>query len=352
MRNRIVLPALVSMFLAMAPAAAQDVITYRDRAAKPEKITTVTGDIHEEKFTGVKIKPTVGPEREIPAGDIIDIVYVVPGAVNIDYKSAMASEGRKAATDAGRKAMEDAEKVYAIVLAKLKDEKTARVQQHLQYKLITIRAFLASGDKLKTLDVIEQLEKFRKLNAAGWQMIAATRQQAQLQIDLENYDSAAKVYEDLLKNPDLAKDVKQETELATIDLLVRAKNYAAAETRIKDALSRLPAADPQAERLNIFLIGCQAATADLKTVEPQLRAIIEKTSDPSLKALAYNTLGDCFNAKGKKDDAKWAYLWVETVYNQDRTELLKALEKLVQVFKDLNDEDHSNKCKEKWARLK
>jgi hypothetical protein len=126
-QNRFIVSVIFSLFLAAAPVAAQDVITFRDRAAKPEKITTVTGDIHEEKFTGVKIKPTVGPEREIPAGDIIDIVYVVPGAVNIDYKSAMASEDRRAATDAGRKAMEDAEKVCAIVLSKLKDEADARI---------------------------------------------------------------------------------------------------------------------------------------------------------------------------------------------------------------------------------
>jgi hypothetical protein len=171
-------------------------------------------------------------------------------------------------------------------------------------------------------------------------------------IDLEDYEPAAKVYEDLLKNPELGKDVKQELELASVDLLMRARNFAVAETRIKDALGQLPAGDPQAERLKIYQIGCQAATADLKTVEPQLKATIEQTADPGLKALAYNTLGDCYAAKGNKGDARWAYLWVEAVYNQDRTELLKALEKLVQVFKDLNDEDHSNKCKEKLARLK
>jgi len=351
MRHRLT-ALFLTMFAIAAPAGAQDTITFRDRTAKPEKVATLSGDIRDEKFTGVKIKPSVGAERDIPAGDIIEIVYAVPGAVNIDYKSAITNENRKSATEAGHKAMEEAEKLYGIVLSKLKDEKTARIQRHLQYKILTTRAFLVAGDKPKTLDLIEQFDKFRKQYPTAWQTVACSRQQAQLLIDLEDYEPAAKVYEDLLKNPELGKDVKQELELASVDLLMRAKNYAVAETRIKDALDRLPAGDPQAERLKIYQIGCQAATADLKTVEPQLLATIEKTADPGLKALAYNTLGDCYVAKGNKKDARWAYLWVDSVYNQDRTEFLKALEKLSQVFKDLNDEDHSNKYKEKLARLK
>src|SRR4030095_14453049 len=100
MRYQLTAAFLTTIAIA-APAAAQDTVTFRDRTAKPEKIATLIGDIREEKFTGVKIKPSVGAERDIPAGDIIDIVYAVPGAVNIDYKSAITYEGRKAATEAG-----------------------------------------------------------------------------------------------------------------------------------------------------------------------------------------------------------------------------------------------------------
>src|SRR5262245_30261526 len=225
------LTALLLTALAMgAPAAAQDTITFRDRTAKPEKVATLSGDIRDEKFTGVKIKPSVGAERDIPAGDIIDIVYAVPGAVNIDYKSAITNENRKAATEAGHKAMEEAEKLYGIVLSKLKDEKTARIQRHLQYKILTTRAFLVAGDKPKTLDLIGEFDKFRKQYPTAWQTVACSRQQAQLLIDLEDYEPAVKVYEDLLKNPELGKDAKQELELASVDLLMRARNFAIADT--------------------------------------------------------------------------------------------------------------------------
>ncbi len=96
-----------------------------------------------------------------------------------------------------------------------------------------------------------------------------------------------------------------------------------------------------------------AGTADIQQVEPQLKAAIEKAADPGLKALAYNTLGDVYIAKGQKQDAKWAYLWVDAVYaTADRNEHLKALERLAQVFKDLGDEDHANKYREKLARLR
>src|SRR5262249_58218664 len=130
-------------------------------------------------------------------------------------------------------------------------------------------AFLVAGDKPKTLDLIEQFDKFRKQYPTAWQTVACSRQQAQLLIDLEDYEPAVKVYEDLLKNPELGKDAKQELELASVDLLMRARNFAIADTRIKDALGRLPAGDPRAQRLKIHQIGSWAATADLQTVEPQ-----------------------------------------------------------------------------------
>ena len=205
---------------------------------------------------------------------------------------------------------------------------------------------------MKQLEAADLLGKFRKQYPNSWQYTAAARQQAQMLIDLDNFDAAATVFDELAKNPDLPKSAKQDTELLAIDVLMRAKNFTAAGQRIAAALAATKGTDPQAERLKLYQIGCSAGAADLQVVEPQLKEAIEKAADPGLKALAYNTLGDVYNAKGQKQDAKWAYLWVDAVYFADRTEHLKAMERLAQLFKDLGDEDHANKYREKLARLR
>lgn len=336
--------------LAVGSAVGQDTLQYRDRSAKPERVVTISGQLVDESVGGIKFKP-VGPERTIPVNDIVDLSLQVPGAAKLIYSSAVANEAKKSGPDSV-KALQEAEKDYRSVLAQLRDEKTVRLQRQIEFKLLFIRAALAGEDKVKLLQAAEQFEVFRKKHPKAWQYLASARQQAQMLVDLEQYDPAMKVYDELARNPDLPKLVIQETNFLAIETLMRAKNFATAEVRLNSALATLPADDPMAERMKIYQIGCQAATADLAKVEPQLKAYIDKTADVGLKALAYNTLGDVYSAKGRKDDAKWAHLWVDAVYSADRGEHLKALERLAQVFKDLGDEEHSAKYREKLARLK
>jgi len=281
----------------------------------------------------------------------VDVYYGMPGAVKIRYTSAYQSEQKRAATDAGQKAMVDVAKEYEWVLSQLKDDKTAAAQRHLKYRIAALRVFLAK-DKVQLLEAADLLDKFRKDNPNAWQSVPATRQLAQIRIDAGQFADAVKAYDELAKTPSAPKELKQEFELAAIDALMQAKEYAAAEKRIDGALQALPPADPQAGRLRILQIGCQASKADLQKVEPMLKDAIEKSADPGLKALAYNTLGDCYFAKGQKKDAMWMYLWVDVVFNQDKSEHLKALERLSVVFKDLNDDERAMKYKDKLARLR
>lgn len=351
--NKHFLVAVVSCSIPFAPAWAQDTVRVRDRSTRPERIGAVAGTITSESISGIKIKPTVGAERELPAADVVDVIYQVPGAVNLDYKRAVASEEKRANSEAGRKALQEAEADYRKVLNNLKrDEKTLKVQRHLEFKIAQIRGILAGENKEQLLEVAALLEKFRKDYPDSWQTLAVARQLAQLRIDADKFADAVNVYDDLAKSATLPKDVKQEFELAAIDVLMRARDYGAAQKRIDDALRTSPPADPQAGRLKILQIGCQASKADLAIVEPKLKDAIEKSPDPLVRALAYNTLGDCYNAKGQKKDAMWAYLWVDVVYNQDKGEHLKAIERLAGVFKDLNDDERALKYKEKLARLR
>jgi len=329
---------------------ADDTIQFRDRSAKPEKLATVAGSISAETVNSVKIKPSVGAEREIPAGDIVEITYEVPGAVKITLSGAMKLEQQRGAGEAGRKALQDAAKDYQAVLKGL-NEKYANAARHMQYKILSIQATLAT-DKVQQLQIADDFDKFRKAHSNAWQLLSAVRQQALLLMNCDKFDEAAKVFDETSKNPALSKETRQEVELAAIDALMRAQKYADVQKRIESAIATLAPNDPQAVKMKIYQIGCQAKNADMTKVEPQLKDIIEKSADPNLRALAYNTLGDCYYANGLKKDAEWAYLWVDVVYNQDRSEHLKSLERLVKVFKDLNDEELARKYEDKLARLR
>jgi hypothetical protein len=331
-------------------ASADDTVLFRDRTAKPEKIGTLVGKITTETINGVKLKPTVGAERDIAAADIVDIVYEVPGAVKLTLGGAIKLEQQRGSGDAGRKALQDAVNDYQAVLKGL-NEKFANAARHIQFKILNIQAILTT-DKLQQLQLADEFDKFRKANANAWQLLPAVRQQAQLLIACDKFDDAARIYDETAKNPNLSKERLQEVELLAVDALMRAEKYTEAEKRIDTAGRTLPPDHPQAVRLKIYQVGCQAKKADMAKVEPMLRDIVEKNADPNLRALAYNTLGDCFFATGQKKDAQWAYLMVDVVYFQDRGEHLKALERLVKVFKDLNDEEYAKKYEEKLARIR
>ena len=132
------LPALLVVLALANLAAADDLVSVRDRTGKSDKPTSVIGTITAETVAGVKLKPGVGPEKDIPAGDILDVVYEVRPAARLRYNSAMQNEAKKTGPDSA-KVLAEAEKDYAGVAAQLNDEKSAKILRHIQYKLALIK---------------------------------------------------------------------------------------------------------------------------------------------------------------------------------------------------------------------
>ncbi len=77
-----------------------------------------------------------------------------------------------------------------------------------------------------------------------------------------------------------------------------------------------------------------------------MRQVIKDTSDKTLKAQAYNTLGvSYFNGEYLKE-ARWDFLWVDVVYNQDRAEHAKALYYLWKIFDKLDEKERAQECRD------
>jgi hypothetical protein len=103
-------------------------------------------------------------------------------------------------------------------------------------------------------------------------------------------------------------------------------------------------------RVDMYQLGLEGAKGDLSASVKKVEDAIGKATDLSLKALGYNVLGDLYLAQKKPREAMWSYLWVDVVYNQDRGEHLKAMTRLIKIFKEANDTEKAQLYTEKLAR--
>jgi tetratricopeptide (TPR) repeat protein len=338
--------------LGRAPAArAQDEITYYDRAAKKE--SRAAGAIQSENAGKIVLKPTTGAgTREIPAADVVDVVYEVTPRTKLDYTAARGDE-RKIETvreEERKRAIEDAIKSYQKLLRDLTGEKAKPVARHLQFKIARLQARAAEDDEAQADAAIDALQKFRKEHPDSWQLLACTRLLARLLTERKDYEGARKVYADLAATPSLARDTKQECDLFVARYLIRGKKIAEAEKLLQDILKAVPSDDPQATRARISLAECLGNSGKLEEAVKQLEDLIAKTTDNDLKAAAYNTLGDCYRENNRPKDALWPYLFVDVVYHQDKREHARAVEQLAKLFAELGDKERAEQYRERLKK--
>jgi tetratricopeptide (TPR) repeat protein len=337
--------------LTLAPAARAESVQYRDRTSRDGKPKTVVGTITADTVTGLTLRTATGGEVKIPAGDVLDITFDL-GGKNLPYQQAQQAERRSAAEGIAQ---------YTALLPQL-DARTPAAR-HLQYRVAMLRAQLAEESagrgeeeyKARLTEAITALKKFKADHPNCWQLTPAVRELANLHLDAGDTKAALATVEELAGNTDLGPELREEAELQVVDLLLRAKDYKAADLRVGRLMSRLPAGAPAKARLEVIQTGCQALLDPnkLPEVAAKLQAVIEdKGREPYLKALAYNVLGDCYQAAGQKREALWSYLWVDVIYNQDKQEHVKALDRLVRLFAELKDEGRSKYYEDRLRRTR
>lgn len=342
---------LVGLPLGSGLGVFADDIDFLDRAKRvPAK---ASGQISEESPSRIIYKAVAGT-REVAAGDVLDVYYEVRPALRPDYRSASNKEkaaDKGASREERKKALNDAIKEYRDLLPKIADVKFAA--RHVQFKTARLLARIAEEDSSEAGPAIDTLLKFKAEHPDSWQITLCCKLLAQLQLDKGDFEGARKTYEDLTKVPGVTREVRQESELLIAQALTRAKKYPEAEKRLQDALKLLPPDDPQAVRVLVYLAECRANSGKLDDAVQQLKVLIDKTNDNALKALAYNTLGDCYRATDKLEDALFSYLWVDVIYNQDKQEHAKAMTQLAKLFETYKkDEARAKQYREKLLKTK
>jgi len=337
----------------IGPAGAQDEVRHSDRALKRENLVTA-GTILTESPAGVVVKPQAGTvNRDIPAAEIADIIYEVPGALRLDYRRAQAEE-RKLATlasaDDRRRALRELIKAYRDLVPALGGERYRFARRHLQFKVAFLLARLAEEEPPAAGAALEALAAFQREHGDGWQISMAAKLLARLQTGKGDLEGALKTYRELAALPGLPGETRQESELLAARALLQGKKYAEAEEKLQVLLKGYAADTPPALRAQVYLAVCTAGKGQLAEAVRRLEGILAATADPIVKATAANALGDCYRLHGRAKDALWAYLWVDVIYHQDRQELTYALGQLAQLFAELGDTNRSRSYQERLQK--
>jgi TolA-binding protein len=324
----------------------QDKIERRDR--KTEKIVTVNGKIVEESMAGIKVRAPGGKEEMIPGADVLRIFYDDLGALKLAYNTIFLNEEKE-------KDLAKILKDYIDFKAKAANvvDLKPTIKRYIDFRIAQVQAAAADADRSKE-EARVVLNTFVSTHPGTWEYAQAVQMLARMLVEVGDYEGAAKILDGLVRNPGVPPDVKQESEAMLVDAMFQSNKGEQAKAKINAGLKDPSVPEQQKARYRIYQIGIAAQASDAKLDDEikKLDEAIAKTNDNTLKALAYNVMGDCYTQKSRKRDAMWSYLWVDVVYSQDKNERLKAMTKLVKIFQDENDTEKADMYKEKIKRLK
>jgi hypothetical protein len=315
-------------------------VHYFDR--KTQKNLDATGTVTRESPASITFKPSGGAEVVIPAADIADIEYHVKENdkfARLDWNTANNAlrRARTAAKPAERrKDLEKALEGFRLLAPLVTDEK--RLARHAQFSIAEALALQAETDAKQADAAIEAVKKFKADYADGWQLVKATKLLVRLLEQKGDEAGVQAAYAELADNEAAPKEVRQEFGLLTVRYLIRTNKHADAATKARAIQQGMAATDPLAMKLKVYLAACDIAARKYDGVEKELNAVLESGADSDVKALARNTFGDYYRAKGEGDKAFWEYLWVDVHYNQDREELSRALYNLSKLFAEVRQD--------------
>jgi len=331
------------------PAATSDRVYYRDK--KDGQIKEVDAELKAAPG-GYQI---VAEKKIVATVSANDLVRVIPADIpGYDLKTI-----REPANLEGKKEWEKARLIHT-EMAKKSTAAPEKVRKYLEFRIAITSARAAdevpdeSAAQAKADEAVKLLDNFLTGNKTGWEVWAAGTACARLQASGSDakFADAARTWGKVAKAADLAPDLKLEATLQEIDTKIRARQLADAKGLIDEAIKTAPAGAPK-DRLAIFQLAQKHGDdpnpdAGVKAIEAE----IAKTKDPIVRATGYSMIGELYLAKDKPRDAMWQFLWVEVVYNQDRDEMLKALVRLGESFRQQGDDDRAKAYRDKVRRFR
>lgn len=335
MRSRLLWVAFASL-LSLSVALADDLI-YIKGTAKPVKTT-----IKKESAQGIQASG-----KDVAADDVIDVEYELnPLSVRAGlYRKARDAEKDSLEKEAGRKGnIASAIQQYEETLTKMAPGQEA-VRRNIEFRIASLKARQALELGGSADAAIQKLSAFKDKHINGWQTPQALRMLASLYLSQKKFTEAEKTYQELKAAP-VADEVKNEADFLAAQVNIQAGNHAQALQSLRSLAARLPKDDRFGMRARVAEAECLSAANKIDEANKLLHQLLKESSDKTMKAMAYNTLGKNLFQQGQFKEARWEFLWVDVVYNQDKQEHAKALYYLSQVFDKLGERDRAAECRE------
>lgn len=351
--KRAIIPLVVTCLLC-GPARAIDEIVYFDRATNTPN-AKIEGTIQEESPGGIKIKTAKDPVKLIPASDIVEVNYQPPRDLpRVDFRKPWRTEERalKAAKDdERRKLLQEAVAQYQELLPRLQEAKF--VQRYVEFRSAQLRARLAEERFISEDDAIADLLRCRRACGDGWELVGVVKLLARLYESKRDLAAAERVYVELVGRANVPREAKREAELELVRYLVRARKHDQAEQKLAELRKELDKDDPLLPRLLVYTAECQIESNKPAEAEAPLKEALTATTEPALRGLACNTLGDVYRRTGRLEDAFWQYLWVDVLYTQDAEQHARALYHLSKLFNEVKkDSVRAQQCRERLLKDK
>ncbi len=372
--KRLVIPTLLLGLFAgltggtwgQTPSMDKETVTLFDhKTGGPKTLPGVA--IQEESSTGISLKVGLNARiQEVPAADILDIVYRVPDkTVAKAYSAAIALERSAAASKLAtekKRLTEDAVQAYQKLQPQFKGNRSA--YRHMQYKVARLTARLAAEDKTLAKSAITALSRFRDDHPNSWQITWVMDKLADMQRDTGDFIGAAKTYDEMSKLKALPEEKRKRYEQEAAMALLRGKDHKTAKERLQRIRATFKPDDPQYFRLDMYIAQCDAATPGaIDKAIARLRKIIldTKETDKFRKSVAHATLGDCYAAKGDAPSllrAIYEYLKVDLLYGSeqggDKQEHARVCTELARLFRhrDISRPSRAKEYEEKAEMLR
>lgn len=316
-----------------------------DKVFVKSKEKPYSGKVSQESAKGVSLGKDI-----IPAEDIIDVDYEVlpldPTRLKY-YRPAVNAE--KDANDPKKfadrkKNLKLAMSNYADALSRLaKDQKFAA--RNIEYRLCVLQAIQAEEEGQAPTEAIAQLTKFKTSHLDGWQITAALHLLGRLQRDAGQFADAEATFRDLAQ-ANVGEDTKLEALLMEAQVTLRSGKPELAQKKLDTLLGSLAKDSRHAMRAKVIQGECLLAAKKVDDGTKLLRQVIKDSTDKGIKALAYNAIGESLYKADKQKEARWEFLWVDVVYNQDKAEHARALFYLIKIFGNLGEMDRAQECRE------
>jgi tetratricopeptide (TPR) repeat protein len=348
MLSRVLLSLAIVIAVAYVNVHADELfVRGREKSAK--------GEVKSESAKEVSI----GKET-VAGSDVLDVQYDTLKPVELyitigSYKIAKEAEKevnsadlakRKAAINRAIKGYTDSIKLMEDFRIKNKLTPHKYAGRHFEYRIAALTAQQELAAAESPAKGIALLQDFKAKHKDSWQINQVMPLIAQLQLDDGKFKEAEETLAEMAEMPVFSDDIRREAELKVVQIAVKAGNIDKAQKRLDSLAVKAKGNVLFTSRIKMtraeLLVGLKKTDDAMKL----LTEILKENNDKTVKALAHNSLGECLFKAERYNDAVWEFLWVDTIYNQDKAQHAKALYYLWQTFDKLNNAERAQECRE------